>query len=133
MKSSIKATFRRAFSLTELLIAIAVLGILLALVIPSFSGILDKAQDQKALRNAQNLVSPFNNARNCGAVFATYTKESVADALTGNTPGVVVQGSGMFATTPFRLSMSAAEVANALVYIEAQGSGLAFVLQVTQS
>jgi len=133
MKTSIPAKRANAFSLTELLIAIAVLGVLLALVIPSFSGILQTAQDHKDQRNAQGLVSAYTNAKTCGAVFAAYSKQAVADALTGNAPGVIVMGSGIFADTAFRLQMSAAEVASALPYIEAHGSGATLVLQVKQS
>ena len=45
---------KKGFTIVELVIVIAVIAILAAVMIPTFGGIIDKANASKALQNAQN-------------------------------------------------------------------------------
>lgn len=47
---------RKGFTITELVIVIAVIAILAAVLIPTFSGIIGKANDSKTLQEARNLM-----------------------------------------------------------------------------
>ena len=47
---------RKGFTITELVIVIAVIAILAAVLIPTFSGIVSKANDSKTLQEARNLM-----------------------------------------------------------------------------
>ena len=49
-----KNTSRAGFTIVELVIVIAVIAVLAAVLIPTFSGITDKANDSKALQEAKN-------------------------------------------------------------------------------
>ena len=62
---------RKGFTITELVIVIAVIAILAAVLIPTFSGIIGKANDSKTLQEARNLM--VNHiAANDGKVDPTY-------------------------------------------------------------
>jgi len=47
---------RKGFAITELVIVIAVIAILAAVLIPTFSGVIKKANASKALQEARNLM-----------------------------------------------------------------------------
>ena len=46
---------KKAFTIVELVIVIAVIAILAAVLIPTFSNIVDKANDSSALQNGRNM------------------------------------------------------------------------------
>ena len=50
---------RKGFTITELVIVIAVIAILAAVLIPTFSGIIGKANDSKTLQEARNLMVSY--------------------------------------------------------------------------
>ena len=56
----------KGFSITELLIVIAVIGVITGISIPSISGMFYKGEAAKNYRNAQSIVSAFNAARAAG-------------------------------------------------------------------
>lgn len=62
---------RKGFTITELVIVIAVIAILAAVLIPTFSGIIGKANDSKTLQEARNLMVNYV-AANDGEVPTTY-------------------------------------------------------------
>ena len=50
---------KNGFTIVELVIVIAVIGILAAVLIPTFSGIVEKANRTAALENARNEISNY--------------------------------------------------------------------------
>ena len=54
-----KKTNRKGFTIVELVIVIAVIAILAAVLIPTFAGMIDKANDSKALQNATNVLKAY--------------------------------------------------------------------------
>ena len=56
----------KGFSIIELLIVIAVIGVIAGISIRSISGMFDKGETIKNYRNAQSIVSAFNAARAAG-------------------------------------------------------------------
>ena len=50
---------RKGFTIVELVIVIAVIAILAGVLIPTFSGIVDKANDSKALQEARNIYTNY--------------------------------------------------------------------------
>ena len=62
---------RKGFTITELVIVIAVIAILAAVLIPTFSSIIGKAQASKNLQEARNMMINYIAANN-GAVADEY-------------------------------------------------------------
>ena len=95
------------FSLVELLVVIAVLGVVAGLAIPSLAGVIEKGRSAKALQQAQSVALTFSSARSAGVVFANPTREGVVDALTQ--PGGI-RGSGVFSDVSFSVPIPYSEV-----------------------
>ena len=105
---TVSTSSKGGFSLVELLTCIAILGIILALAIPSLAGILTASTSSKSLRQAQVVAQTYASACAAGAVFADANPQTVVDALT-RCGGV--RGRGIFADMTFQVSLSAAEKA----------------------
>ncbi len=90
----------------ELLMAVAILGVIAALAIPSLAGVMDGGRQVKANRQAQAVAQTYAAARAAGAEFAVLTREGVVDTLT-QMGGV--HGRGIFSDTAFTLPLSPAE------------------------
>lgn len=55
---------RKGFTIVELVIVIAVIGILAAVLIPTFSSVITKANESKALQEAKNMYTEYLVYRN---------------------------------------------------------------------
>ncbi|MEM9479656.1 MAG: prepilin-type N-terminal cleavage/methylation domain-containing protein [Verrucomicrobiota bacterium] len=95
MKTSLNK--KSGFSLVEMLVVIAVIGIIAAIAVPMIGNITGKAEENATRRNAQNIASVYS-----AAVAAGYSGASdLATAVDSVTTGNGVQGTGSFAGTYF--------------------------------
>lgn len=90
------------FSLVEMLVVIAVIGIIAAIAVPNIGRINDSAKDATLRRNAQNLASVHASASAAGAPLTATTVSGAIDEIVG---GVTVPAGdgGPFAGTFFGL------------------------------
>lgn len=102
-----------AFSLVELLVVIAVIGVMAAIGITALGGIYRNAQTKKDQRNAQTIVSVAMSAHAAGIELATTSKTDLVDQLSEGVTSMVA-GSPVV----FRLSaLSTEEISGASPYI----------------
>ncbi len=88
------------FSLVELLVVIAVIGILAAIILPALSKVYENSTDNTYRRNAQHIASMYNSARMTGATLpAGSDMGAVVQALS-----VGVSGTGALGNIRYRLS-----------------------------
>lgn len=84
MKISAKKAAKAGFSLVEMLVVIAVIGIIAAIAVPNIGRINDSAKDATYRRNAQNLASVFASAQAAGVDFSaggTRTEAQIIGAM----------------------------------------------------
>jgi prepilin-type N-terminal cleavage/methylation domain-containing protein len=112
MKVQLKKVKAAGFSLVELLVVIAVIGIMAAIAIPMISNINENATIAKDKRNAQNIASVFGAARAAGAAVDTAdVTAAVGDLKTG------VPGTGTFLNTTFKVNIGTDEQGPAEDYL----------------
>src|SRR5437016_2037987 len=105
MKSSL-----RAFTLVEVLVVVALIGVLSSLAIPAMSGDFGKADADKIERNAQTIVSIFNSARAAGNS-TSYASATDAIAAVMTSPGI--SGRGQYSTSQFYVPMETPQITEA--------------------
>ena len=104
---------RGAFSLVEILVVVAVIGLIAAIAVPTIANITSTADEESAKRNAQSICALHNGARAAGIEFATGSESEIIDALMAGVSGGDVDGS------EFKLSgLSVEEKAQAMLYCD---------------
>lgn len=115
---------RTGFSLVEMLIVIAVVGIMSAVAIAQLGSQRKIFQDTRNRRNAQELVSMCQYAKAAGIVFAV-TNDPVQTAR--NTAAGATAAQGIFAGKTFKLpGLSDGEVVEASYYLDVNGEEVTY-------
>lgn len=117
---TIKHTAPKGFSLVEMLVVIAVIGIIAAIAIPNIGSVSGSAKTATAQRNAQSIVSLYQYGTAAGIAWSGADRNTkVASVITGATPS-----DGAFAGKSFKLpNLSDADKVAAYPYIGVDGSG----------
>jgi len=100
MKLNPVKSLKAGFSLVEMLVVIAVIGIIAAIAVPNIGRINDSAKEAVARRNAQNLASVFASAQAAGLRFGG-TSTATAAITTAIVTGAKVTEKGPFENTWF--------------------------------
>ena len=102
MKTNIVKNVKAGFSLVEMLVVIAVIGIIAAIAVPTIGNITEQANNSKAKRNAQNLASVCASAVAAGADLGTSTNvSSIVNQLVS--PGLTGSKDSGFDSTVFKV------------------------------
>lgn len=110
MKNLTITTAKKGFSLVELLVVIAVIGVIAAIAIPAMSGVFENSTIAKNKRNAQTIASLYANLRAAGGTVDSPNAANIAAALS-TSPGISGSANGAFASTKFYAPMSTTEAA----------------------
>ena len=114
---------RRALSLVELLVMIAVIAVITAIAIPMLTNVFQRSQDSAARRNAQAIAGVASSASAAGstAIAAAVDKEAAVTLLTEG-----ITGEGQFAENVFMVNLKAEERERTMKYLVFQDGTLEF-------
>ena len=102
MKLNPIKSLKAGFSLVEMLVVIAVIGIIAAIAVPNIGRINDAAKDATYRRNAQNLSSVFSAAQAAGWDFSKLNGTSGATLTEPATITAIITGTTIAnASSPF--------------------------------
>ena len=116
------------FSLVEMLVVIAVIGIIAAIAVPMIGNITGKAETNTHRRNAQNIASVYSAAVAAG--FSGSADEDAAVTAVTSAPGI--QGDGEFAGTYFYVP-NVSNTTEAKKYLSWDGTASVLVYSKTAS
>ena len=117
MKLNPVKSLKAGFSLVEMLVVIAVIGIIAAIAVPNIGRINDSAKEATARRNAQNIASVFASAQAAGLNFAT-ASTAPKDIASAVVTGAKVTEKGPFEDTWFGVpGLTTADQTAALTYL----------------
>jgi len=112
MKTALKKNLKAGFSLVEMLVVIAVIGIMAAIAVPTIGNMTAQAKLNKNKRNAQSAASVWASAQAAGSTQLA-GQTDVAGALTLLAGGTIVgDAAAGFDTTDFIVPLTATEQAN---------------------
>ena len=132
MKTALKKNniLKAGFSLVEMLVVIAVIGIMAAIAVPTIGNMTTQAKTNKAKRNAQSAASVWASAQAAGATLALGTNGSTdsAKAIDTLNGGVYGDSASGFGSTQFKVTMSDTErdAAAALLTYNATDNSLTY-------
>lgn len=122
--NTFRASFRPGLGLVELLMVVALLGLMTALVVPWFSGA-ERATQAKDKRNAQSFCSLYMAAEASGAVLAAEGR-AVGDVLQALAQGVTITRGPLRGRT-FRMpNLSAQDLEGAAQYLHLRDGQLIY-------
>jgi len=117
MKLNPVKSLKAGFSLVEMLVVIAVIGIIAAIAVPNIGRINDSAKEATARRNAQNIASVFASAQAAGLNFAS-ASTAPKDIASAVVTGAKVTEKGPFEDTWFGVpGLTATDQTAALTYL----------------
>ncbi len=126
MKLHPSKALKAGFSLVEMLVVIAVIGIIAAIAVPNIGRINDSAKEATNRRNAQNLASVYASANAAGHTFAGADEEAIVAAIVGGYT-ISVDDQGPFAGTFFGVpGLSDNDQKAALDYLKIEGGQLIY-------
>ncbi len=126
MKLHPSNALKAGFSLVEMLVVIAVIGIIAAIAVPNIGRINDSAKEATNRRNAQNLASVYASAQAAGLRFGG-TSTTPADIVKEIVKGGTVTDQGPFKDTYFGVpGLSGKDQEGALDHLKWEGGSLVY-------
>ncbi len=98
---------KKGFTLIELIVVIAILGILAAVLIPRFTGFTEKARATQAMTDAKQFATAMDTLEaEKGHAASAFTQQDVLDVATGTTGGSLTSAISNFDCTTGAFTVS---------------------------